>query len=242
MNVFLVDRVVIFDEAHNIEKQVEEANSYEFSLQTLKKCEVYFENMNKLLQQDPDMTVRIQTKESRYEEKPVYEFVKLAELEIRQLEKPILNLLEAFMAVKEKLEARYREKMAKRTKFTQEEAKEIFQSTKLEAFIGRRIFEYYKNMKGDETPPHFLDGVDQNSYPRFLEILEFAYANRERKFWVFKTFLNPFLEKLSRRGFKTLAHFSQHVFHLLIMDIQAKNSNYLFVRMNALISTRKCPI
>ena len=172
---------MIFDEAHNIEKQVEEANSYELSLQTLKKCAVYFENMNKLLQENPDMEVKVQTKESRYEEKPEYVMVKLADLEIRQLERPVLNLLEAFIMVKEKLETRYREKMAKRTKFTKEEANEIFQSTKLEALIGRRIFEYYKNMKGDEKPPHFQDGIDQTNYPRFLEILEYAYANRERK-------------------------------------------------------------
>lgn len=188
MLIDLAKNIVIFDEAHNIEKQVEEANSYQLSLQTLKKCQVYFENMNKLLQKDPEMLVKVRIKENRDEEdpkdkkkKPEYIEIKLKDLEIRQLEKPVLCLLEAFNRKKEELEMNFREKISLKTDITKEGANEIFQSTRLEAKIGERIFDYFSNMKDPESSSHFKNGIDENNFSRFIEIARHPYSNKNCK-------------------------------------------------------------
>jgi len=129
MEIGLVGKVMIFDEAHNIEKQIEEANSYEISLQTFKRCELYFKKLNELIQKHP-------------------EDQSLLKQEIRQLERPILSLSETFTNIKARMENKLKEKMANRNQ-SKEVASDIFQKCKIEVHLGRKIFDYYKdNMKG----------------------------------------------------------------------------------------------
>ena len=126
----LLENVIVFDEAHNIEKQVEEAFTYDLSFQTLKKCKVYFDKLNDLIQQNPGEKTFV-------------------EQQIRLLERPILNLLEKFETIKTRLEKNLKEKLAIRNKYSKGEAHDLFQNNKLEVSLGRNIFEYFKNdMKG----------------------------------------------------------------------------------------------
>jgi len=130
MEINLTDKVIIFDEAHNIEKQIEEATSYEFSLNSLKKCEVYFTRLNELIRKNPGDK-------------------QLSDLDIRLLEKPILNLIQKFTSVKKDLERKLKEKLPNRNLSSREERNEVFQKNNLEIFNGRKIFDIYKNaMKG----------------------------------------------------------------------------------------------
>ena len=130
MEINLTGKILIFDEAHNIEKQIEEANSYEFCLHSLKKCEIYFNNLNELIQM---------TSGDKY----------LLDLDIRQLEGPIMNLIKKFTSIKNELEKKIKTKISLKNLSSREEKYEVFQNNIIEAFPGKKIFDFYKNnMKG----------------------------------------------------------------------------------------------
>lgn len=183
MKINLADKIIIFDEAHNIEKQIEEANSYQFSLASLNRCQVYFTKINDLIRQNPDDK-------------------QLLDLEIRHVEIPVLNLLKKFTAIKKNLERKLKEKLPHTKAASKEERYEIFQNNKLEVLNGREIFYYFQNdMKGmplksillilkvDHVNPellskqaqNFINGIDHTNFQSFLEILDHVYEDEKSK-------------------------------------------------------------
>jgi len=244
MNITLGGKIIIFDEAHNIEKQIEEANSYEISLKTLQKCQVYFENLNEFIRKlqlesgNFDFEEENETKggnkakqeneieqdkDKKEKKKSKKETLKeILESDIRQLERPIMNLVELFIDIKTKLENNFREKLAKRDQFSKESSSDIFQRNKLEVHIGRKIFDFYKHKMKDFSNQildprqqyHFLDGIDETNFRRFLDVLKHAYGNKH--------------EKIRKGSLNTLANFSDHVCDLLMMDFEAKRKNLQF--------------
>jgi len=202
MEIDLRGKILIFDEAHNIEKQIEEANSYEFSLHSFKKCEIYFNNLNELIHKTGGDK-------------------NLLDLDIRQLEGPILNLIKKFSSVKKDLEKKIKAKTCSRS--SRDEKYEAFQNNKTEAFPGKKIFDFYKDhMKGDYNQKFpsrkksaFYDGIDHTNFSQFLDTLKNAYESGNEKD----------KHQVKRGSLKSLVYFSEHVNKLLMMDFDAKSRN-----------------